>query len=793
MPKMNDLSSVIAIAMTSGIVAAPMAAQAAENALVLDEIVVTATKRASNMQEVPVAVQALGESTLNELGVGNFTDYVNFLPNVNFAGRGPGQNDVFIRGVSTDRGSLFQAGATGSGPTVALYLDEAPITAAGRNIDLYVTDMERIEVLPGPQGTLFGASSQAGTMRLISNKPDLSEASGRVELSTGMTEHGSMSYGAEGYLNFPVIEDKLAIRITGYNVHYGGYIDNVPATATLPLTNPALAGSPPGTYDNTEFKVADNAAVVEDDFNSSSYKGARIGLNFAINDDWSVLLQFMTQKLEADGVFDYDPAVGDLQVERFSPDKLEDEFKQGAWTVEGRVGMLDVIYTGSYLERDVEQTIDYVGYASTGGFIPYYICDYPNYTSCEAPNLSYRGLSNSTRSTHEFRVSTDPDEPLSFIGGIYYDKTDGTFDQMWRYEGTIVQGFALNAPISTATNSNPNPRAAGVAFFNDITPHTDQIAFFGELTYRFNDKFSATVGLRKYDIDLETVGSSNFANRGVDGDFGRNLDELLSPSNENDLITKVTLNYTPNEDLLFFLTYSEGFRTGGFNRGPGLALDGVTVIPDAYKSDTITNYEFGWKTDLLDGRMRFNGSAYYIDWSDLQVNIFDQDLSFLLFTDNAGTAKIYGVEGDITYLATEQLTISSAFSYNDTELVDRPDGANNLVQDGSDLALTPKFQGNMRARYDFEVGDLNAYAMLGIQHKGSTYSSIVFEDRFRMASYTVADASVVVSGEQWDLELAVRNLTDKRAELFISNQDDIPRIVTNRPRTVSLKLTYNFN
>ncbi len=792
MSKINNLSSVLAVAMTAGAIGVPANAGAAEGSLTLEEIVVTATKRASNLQDVPIAVQAMSEGTLDELGVENFTDYVNYLPNVNFAGRGPGQNDVFIRGVSTDRGSLFQAGATGSGPTVALYLDEAPITAAGRNIDLYITDMQRIEVLPGPQGTLFGASSQAGTLRLITNKPDLSEMSGKIEISAATTRHGSTSYGGEGYLNFPIIEDKLAIRVTAYDMHYGGYIDNVPGTATLGSSNPTVGGNP--AFANTVFKTTDNAAEVKDNFNDSYYKGARLGLNFAVNDDWSILLQYMTQELGVDGVFDYDPAVGDLQVSRFSPDRLEDNFKQGSWTVEGRVSLLDVIYTGSYLERDVHQTIDYVGYANSGRFLPYYICDFPAYTSCEAPNAHYTGESHSTRQTHEFRVSTDSEEPLSFIGGVYYDETDGTFDQMWTYEGSIVQGVAPNAPIPTATNSNPDARIPGVVFFNDITPHTDQIAVFGELTYRLNDQLSATVGLRWYDIDLVTVGSSNFANRGVDGNFGRNLDELLSPANESDTIKKVTLNYTPNDDLLFYLTFSEGFRTGGFNRGPGLGSDGITIIPEAYKSDTINNYEFGWKTTLLDNRLRFNGSIYYIDWKDLQVNIFDQTISNLLFTDNAGTAKVTGVEGDFTFMATEQLTISSAFSYNETELIDRPDGANNLVPDGSDLALTPNFQGNMRARYDFELSnDLSAYAMVGLQYKGSNYSSIVFADRFKMDSYAVADVSFVVSKDNWSLQLAIKNITDKRAQLFISNQDEIPRIVTNRPRTATLKLTYNFN
>ena len=804
--KRSKLSQAITFAIASSAVGVSGNVLAQERgALVIEEIIVTATKRAENMQDIPLAVQALGADALDSQNINNFTDYVLQLPNVSFAGRGPGQNDVYIRGISTSKGSLWQAGGIGAGPTVAMYMDEAPITAAGRNLDVYVTDMERLEVLPGPQGTLYGASSQAGTLRMITRKPNASEFDAGIELMVGTTKDGDNSTGVEGYLNIPIIEDKFAVRIAAYDVTFGGYIDNVPGTVSFEDSSRII------NQDATDiYGVADNAAFVEEDFNESSYTGARISAMLDINDDWSLQVGFMTQELEADGVFDYSPSVGDLQVQRFSPDKLVDEFDQVNWTLTGRIGRLDVVYAGSFLERDVEQRADYVGYTLGGGFQPYYNCTYSSgdfstlefdIIECAAPEQRYHGIQDSEDSQHELRFSGDLGDSVRFVAGVYIDDSEGGVSQEWEYHsiGGVPPGnqdFAPNAPHSQADDFfDPSTRNPEVAFFNDLVPTTDQIAFFGELTYDFTDAWSATVGLRNYDIDLEVNGSFNFVSgfTTVDGDAGGTLN-AIQPENATDTITKFTLTYTPNDDILLYGTFSEGFRRGGFNRQGDIIhrTTGEFVFPAFYDSDTIDNFEFGWKTTLVDGRLRFNGSVYFIDWSDVQIDIFDQAINQLLYTANAGEAEVTGVEGDFTYLASDNWTLSGAFSFNDTELTDRPVGADNLSPPGSDLALTPSFQGNLNVRYDFALAGNEAYAQLGLLHRGSTHTSVVINEDFPLDSYTVVDLSFGLIKDNWNVNLFINNLTDERGELYISNQDDIPRTVVNRPLNVGLKLSYGF-
>ena len=766
----------------------------------IEEIVVTATKRAASTQDIPVTVQALGEESLEQLNVGNFSDYLKYLPNVNFGGRGPGQNNIYIRGISTDQVAVMVAGAAGSEPNVALYLDEAPVSAAGRNLDIYVADMERVEVLPGPQGTLFGASSQAGTLRLISNKPNLEATELSLKASGSTTRHGDASNSVEAVVNIPAIEDRLAFRAVGYRSHSGGYIDNTEATISLDqYSNPLFSegnrpGEAGGQFENTDFKSANNRDLVEDDFNDSTYTGGRLGAKLLINDDWEALVQVSQQTLETDGVFDYDPEIGDLEVQRHFKDELEDEFTQAAWTLEGRLNTLEVIYTGSYLDREVESSIDYSGYANVGSFIPYYICEYPSYASCEAPILGFNGESEYTREAHEVRISTDPANDLHFVGGIYYDDVELVNRGDWIYTGSTAVGFPGTTPLETADNSDPSQRPVGTVFINDITRTQEQLSFFGELTYKFSDTWSSTIGVRNYDIDMEVWGSSTFAARGAPNLGGRDLGAIHEPANESDTIYKFTVNWMPNNDVLLFATYSEGFRPGGFNRAV------TEVVPSTFATDTLENYEFGWKTTLLDSSLQFNGSIYYVEWSDLQVSYFNPLPiaegglgTNLTSTFNSGEAEILGLEADIIYWPTDNLSLTGAISLNDSELVEKPARSGDfIVDEGSSLAMSPDMQASLTARYSFAVADLPSYWQLSGRYSSESYSSIIVDDRFPMKSHATFDGAIGVEFDKLTLELYGQNLTDKRAQLFISNMDDIPRTVTNRPRTLGLRVSWDY-
>jgi outer membrane receptor protein involved in Fe transport len=793
--KKSEISNAVGVALatSAGLVSVPAAAE-------FEEITVTATKRATDLQDTPIAIQALGEEKLDELNIANFDDYIRYLPNVNSAGRGPGQSSVFIRGMATDSSDQTSIEIGAPVPNVALYLDEQPVSSGGRNLDLYTADIARVEVLPGPQGTLYGASSQAGTVRLITNKPVYNEFQAGFDASWSSTSKGDPSNSVEAFVNIPVIDDKFAIRAVFYNAVEGGYIDNVfGENAYLP----GMVGFP----DGADSVVVNNIAYVEDNFNDAVYRGARISAKITLNDDWEIMPQYMTQSLDVDGVFDHSPpeianldvdssgsrVVGDLQVQRFFPDWLDDEFDQLSLKVRGRLGALDVVYAGSFLDREVNNSFDYSGYTEVGTYGYYYICQ-PDYTLCGDPTQGMIAHIENERTTHEFRVAYNEGENFDFVAGIFLDDIQTKVDTNFYVAGS-TGFFAPNTPHSQSTVFNPEPRALGITFMNDAIRDEEQFAAFGEFTWHATDQFSVTLGARYYDIETSLVGSSNFATfcggpcgPEADGDGGRSYDVIFAdvlPLKEDDTIMKVSASWTPNDDLLFFATWSEGFRPGGFNRNEG--------VPLTYVSDEVTNMEFGWKTTLADGTVRFNGSIYAIDWDNMQVGVTDfENFGVLTFVLNAADAEIRGFEGDVSWLPTDNLTLASSWSYNSTEMVRVPPFASTVAPEGSDLALAPEFQYNISARYAWELGDKNAHAQLVFAHTDEQFSSIILANRFKQASYDTIDGSFGITADNWGVELFAENLTDERAQLFINSLDTDLRITTNRPRTFGVRVSYDF-
>ncbi|MFT6920404.1 MAG: iron complex outermembrane receptor protein, partial [Cognaticolwellia sp.] len=381
----------------------------------IETIEVTATKRTESIQDIPVSVSALNGSSLENLGINNFQDYVEFLPNVVFQGTGPGQNEIYIRGAATTQANIALSSVTALQPSVAFYLDEQPVSMQGRNLDIYATDMERVEVLPGPQGTLFGASSQSGTVRLITKKPDHSGVSAGFDSSVSFTRGGEMSNSVEAYLNLPVTDD-TAIRVVAYNQHQGGWIDNIlnePGIGNGSYQSSAVvidrvSNGPLADPANTRTISPKNDALVEDDFNDATYSGVRFSAHHNFNDDWSLLVQHTAQTLNTDGVFSYDPNLeGESSTNRFIPEDNQDEFGLTTWTLEGRLAKLDVVYTGGYLDRNIGSTIDYTGYTNAGLFSAYYTCDYssadPAEQYCADPTKWYKEKTETSRNTHELR------------------------------------------------------------------------------------------------------------------------------------------------------------------------------------------------------------------------------------------------------------------------------------------------------------------------------------------------------------------------------------------------------
>jgi len=430
---------------------------------------------------------------------------------------------------------------------------------------------------------------------------------------------------------------------------------------------------------------------------------------------------------------------------------------------------------------------------------------------CQPPNLMAENITDVKKHTHELRFTTPGEERVRATFGVFYDdlklEDRGNFiyfgSQFVRgfNEGDI--GFPRNAPFPDQTAIDPSFRQPGVIFFNDITRSEDQIAVFGEVSADvIENTLTATFGVRWYDIDTDLVGGANssfgnlFAQEDVN-QFGTNLDIALAdfrPAEESGVIFRGNLSWTPNDDMLFYFTWSEGFRPGGLNRGCGNGNPEFGFVPCAFETDEVTNWEVGWKLSLFDNTLRFNGNAFFVDWSDMQSSVFNPQIFFLTFNDNTSDSEVKGVEGDFVWSATRQLQISGAFSWLDAEITSVPASAISVAGPGNDLALAPSFQGTVRGRYMWFMGDYDMHVQTSVQYSDSSFSSIVVNpnNRFKQDDYAIWNLSFGVARDSWRAEIYADNLSDTRADLFTNTQDADLRIVTNRPRTVGVRVAYDY-
>ena len=782
----------------------------------LEEVIVTATKQESSAQDIPIAITALGQDSLAQLGVSNFADYLVQLPGVTAGGGGPGTSTIYIRGVASTTPNLTSSGVAGLAPNVAFYLDEQPLTQPGRNLDVYAADLNRVEVLKGPQGTLFGASSQAGTVRLITNKPDPSGFSGNLKLGTAYTPEGEPSYNVEGAVNIPVT-DNFALRGVVYVDEKGGYIDNVAGTVTARESARFQPGGFQGDADLSvvNFMEISNNTRDEDDFNEVTYAGARLAGLWYFADDWSLLVGVAQQSIDSEGVFYQDPGLDELEISRYEQDTLEDDFENYNWTLSGRLGELDLLYTGAYTEREAESRVDYTDYLFVGQYIPYYICDYsvsyptgaPSGT-CQPPNLFVNSYVKTEVQTHEFRISTDQSRGIRAIGGVFYSDMELREDNQFTYPGStqVVAadgesiGFGPNFSAEGASVRDPSQWAPGVIFRNDVLRTDEQLGVFGEVNFDLGDKFTATLGARWYDIEVDLKGSAagSFGNLGADEDNnpGNNLDELFSDvtAQSDGVIGKVSLQWMPNADQLYYVTWSEGYRPGFLNRPGGrVSQDGSYTVPFSFGTDDVTNYELGWKLDLLDNTLRFNGDLFFVEIEDMQIGIFDPSITNLFFSDNAADAEVTGLEGEITWVPASVmgLTLSGGFSLLDTEITDS--FVTNFVVEGSELAFAPDFQAAATARYEWDLASGKvAHVMLNGSYSDEVNTDIVAANSTTLDSWSLWNFTTGISDDQWTAEVYVENLADERAEISgnaIFNRD---RITVARPRTIGLRFAYDF-
>lgn len=776
-------------------VAVPAFAQTAA-APQLQEVVVTAQKRAESLQNVPLSIQALGTERLQQLNVNDFTDYSQFLPSLSFQNGGqsggPGFSRVYMRGVA----SGGDGNHSGSQPSVGTYLDEQPVTMIQGALDIHIYDIERVEVLAGPQGTLYGASSQAGTIRIITNKPDPSGFYGGYDLEGSTVAQGSQGYQAEGFVNIPLAE-KAAIRLVGWATHDPGYIDNVHGTRTYPTSGITI----------------DNAALVKKNYNDGDTTGGRAALKVDLTDNWTVTAGIMGQSQTVNGSTGYKPGTN-LHITRFNPEYTKDRWYQAALTVEGRFSNFDVVYAGAYLNRRDQMHLDYVDYS----YFYDSCCGYGSYVYDDAGNLIAPtqyiiGKDRYAKSSHELRISSTGDGPFSYVAGLFFQQQTHNIEQRYVIDGLAGPNTIVNPPGSLWVTGWPD------TWWLTKQLRTDKdYAAFGEMTYKFNDQWSVTGGIRFFKAENKLQGFYGFGltnpfypvlgepqcfrSTAIKGAPCTNLDKGVSDTGHT---PKLNVTYHIDKDKMVYATYSKGFRPGGVNRRGNLP---------PYQPDYLKNYEIGWKTTWLGDTLRFNGALFVEDWNNFQFSFLGQNA--LTQIANAGNARIKGIESDLTFAATDHLTLTGAFALLDARLTQAYCGALDpatgkdmkpcpqvpQAPNGTQLPVTPKFKGNFTARYVFPVGKYDAHLQAAVAYVGARWPDLRIVQRDilgREQAYTLANFTAGVTRDGYSLELFINNAFDKRAQLDRWAQCDATicgvegtYITPAVPRTIGLRFGQRF-
>jgi len=791
----------------------------------LEEVVVTAQKRAENMQDVPISIDAIGNEKLEELNIRNFTDYVRMLPSVAATpsiGAGAGFSAVYMRGIVT--GGDGQA--TTSQPSVGTYLDEQPVTTIQGNLDLHLYDIARVEALAGPQGTLYGASSQSGTIRIITNKPEIGKFSAGYALEGNAVDDGGNGYVAEGFVNVP-LGDRAALRLVGWKTKEAGWMDNLRGTRLY-------AGDVSTAADN--FTV-DNTSLAKDDYNTLDTLGARAALRIELNDTWTLTptAQMQEQKSRGswgDDLSDFAP--GTYAVKHFREEFVKDKWYQLGLTVEGQIGSLDVTYSGNYLNRDVDASFDYSDYSywydnlyTSGYFAGLFLNN-----AGGRPNPSHSFINNDaySKQSHELRLSTDQSKRLRGLIGFFYQKQEHDFEQPFGNIPGLADSMLMN-------RDEPNgEKFPGVVYLNSLDRVDTDKAVFGQIAYDITDSLELTVGARFFEPEVTVNGFFGYglgfspasaptgsepgaiANGGsgafspMGQGWSRNgeyrcksqkqykdapCQNVAKGISESEHIGRANLRWKASDDAMFYLTWSEGYRPGGINRNP---------FAGDYISDFLTNYELGWKTTWLDNRLQFNGALFMQSWDDFQIGF--QGANGITQVANGPSAEVNGIETQLQWLPVDDLLISATAAFYDSELKDdysNFDAAGNVVSvnapKGTALPITPKFKGNLVARYGFNVGDFDAHVQGSVAHAGKAASRLALDANAIIGDIeanTTLDFSAGIARDNYTLEFFVQNLSNEDAALYKTSQcaESVcgvqPYGVRPQPRTFGLKFTQKF-
>ncbi len=794
----------------------------------LEAIVVTAQKRTENLQDVPLSIQAFSTEKLDELNVKSLDDYVKYMPSVSYVrsqGQGgngqPGTTHVYMRGVV----SGGDGNHSGSLPSVGTYLDEQPVTTIDGALDVHVYDIERIEVLEGPQGTLYGASSEAGTIRIITNKPDPTKFSASYDVGVNSVDHGGIGSIAEGYVNIP-ITPHAAIRLVGWDEHDAGFIDNVAGTnPSAGIVNGVRTFPSWNAYNGSTGAVGagaiSNAAYIKSNYNTVATKGGRGALRIDLDDSWTITPTFMAQNTKSNGFFGFDPSIGDLQVTHFGPEGASDSFAQTALTIEGKVHDFDIVYAGAWMKRDVHSVAEYSDYSF------FYDALYGSGTAFTDnagkvidPAQVIYGDDWYSKLSHEIRVSTPKSNPVKATVGAFFQRQVHDIYQRYGVPGYNGDGLAdaLSVPGWNQTlwltdeQRVDKDRAIFAQATWDIDPHwaltggMRQFWYDNSLQgfYGFGSGFSSHQGVATCGPPGSTVSNPTYAPF-----HGAPCTDLNGETKDSGHVPLATLTYYGDEDKMLYLTYSKGFRPGGVNRArnPGSS----SVIPP-YAAEYLVNYELGWKTQWANHRVRWNGAIFREKWNNFQFSYLVPPNS-LTGISNAGQARIDGIESDLEWKVAGGWSLGANMTFIDGRLLQDycdggcapntiPGATGNLwAPSGTRLPVSPRFKGDLLARYVFNVDGWKSNVQGTYAYQTSSTPTLKVANAQALGTqpaYGTLDVSAGTQHNGLSVEMYVSNLLDNRGQLTRFAECDPVNackqtyIVPTVPRTIGVKFGQRF-
>jgi iron complex outermembrane recepter protein len=792
----------VAVAAALAGVALPPAAALADEAAAeasggggLQEVVVTARKVEENLQNVPISIDVFTQQDLSNLGITNMDDYLQKVPSISYISTGPGTQLFVMRGVSDGSNPNYpNTSSTG------FFVDDMSMSYYGGQPDLHLYDIERIEILNGPQGTTFGAGAMSGAIRYVTNKPDVNTFSAGIDLDGGKIDGGQNNQSYEGFVNIPIIQGVLGFRASAFSVLNGGFINN-----QLSTTGPLPAGWVNGA-------VSSNAEWAGNDYNRENIEGGRAALKAVFSEGWSASLTYGFQRQHTSGAWDETPGLPPRTVERFGPEDNLFETNMVDLRVDGDVGIGDLVYAGTYWNQERRQQDEYSQYmqnfnagAPTGGFPgtqegytclndPYYGTG--PYTGCKPALQWYNYNDNPQRWSNELRLSSKSGGRFHWLAGLYWERTTNkNYGETYVMPGLQYQGAAFQSALAYyGLTQQTLPNSVWYAYTE--TSHVLQTTEFANINFDVTDKLNVEAGIVHFhdneNYDTPLLGFAYAPN--TPSDYSTSSSKVNG---------KAGISYHLTDHAMMYADWAQGFRPGGANSGLPAGPQGCYAagVPYTYTPDTLNNYEIGWKTTSLENRLLWNGAAYYMDWKDLQALIYNALVCpTSSYNINVGQARIYGAESNIDYRITDNLSLQVSVNYTDARVTSTNNPAYQAYV-GERLPFSPYFSWSWNARYEHPLQEnLHGYLQVDMAHKGDMYNGLNPNDpntglpRILQPEYTITNLRLGVTpvSSKWLAEFYITNLTNTNAIIYSNTGNFDLRLTTNEPRVFGLRLSYRF-